>query len=218
MAKRADLNNAIAICALVACHSALALPDIQVQGLMPNQAVVTIDGKQRILKVGKPGTDGVSLVSADSKKATLEWQGERFERTLNKQITSNFSAHAEKSEVRIERGINGHYNTPGHINGRLVNFMVDTGATAIAMNHTEADRLGISWRQGTRTIAGTAGGDTPSYMVTLDTVTVGGVTLHNVQAAVIVADTDNDILLGMTFLERTEMREENNALVLRKKY
>ena len=95
---------------------------------------------------------------------------------------------------------------------------VDTGATAIAMNHTEADRLGISWRQGTRTIAGTAGGDTPSYMVTLDTVTVGGVTLHNVQAAVIVADTDNDILLGMTFLERTEMREENNALVLRKKY
>ena len=218
MAKRADLNNAIAICALVACHSALALPDIKVQGLMPNQAVVTIDGKQRILKVGKPGTDGVSLVSADSKKATLEWQGERFERTLNKQITSNFSAPAEKSEVRIERGINGHYNTPGHINGRLVNFMVDTGATAIAMNHTEADRLGISWRQGTRTIAGTAGGDTPSYMVTLDTVTVGGVTLHNVQAAVIVADTDNDILLGMTFLERTEMREENNALVLRKKY
>jgi aspartyl protease family protein len=218
MAKCADLNNAIAICALVACQSAFALPDIQVQGLMPNQAVVTIDGKQRILKVGKPGTDGVNLISADSKKATLEWQGERFERTLNKQITSNFSAPAEKSEVRIERGINGHYNTPGHINGRLVNFMVDTGATAIAMNHAEADRLGISWRQGMRTIAGTAGGDTPSYMVTLDTVTVGGVTLHNVQAAVIVADTDNDILLGMTFLERTEMREENNALVLRKKY
>lgn len=194
------------------------MPDVQVNGLLPNQAVMTIDGQQRILKTGQTSPEGVTLVAADSKKATLEWQGERFERTLSRQITSNFSAPVEKQEVRIKRGRHDHYFTPGHINGRMVNFMVDTGASAIAMNHEEADRLGIDWRNGQRFMAGTAGGDTPSYAVTLDSVTVGGITLYNVEAAVIVADTDNDILLGMTFLGKTEMREENDMLVLRKKF
>lgn len=218
MARLADPNATLAFCCLLVCGYAFALPDVQVHGLMSNQAVVSIDGKERILKVGKPSAEGISLVSADSKKAVLEWQGERFERTLDKQITSNFAAPAEKNEVRIERGINGHYFTPGQINGRMVNFMVDTGASAIAMNHTEADRIGISWRKGKRMMAGTAGGDTPSYLVNLDTVAVGGVTLHNVEAVVVVADSGSDILLGMTFLKETEMREDRNALVLRKKY
>jgi aspartyl protease family protein len=203
---------------LLVCCSAFAVPDIQVHGLMPNQAVVTIDGKQRILKVGKPSAEGVNLVSADSKKAILEWQGERFERALNKQITSNFSTPTEKDEVRIERGANDHFFTPGQINGRQVHFMVDTGAFAIAMNPAEADRIGLDWRKGTRFMAGTAGGGTPGYEVVLNTVSVGAITLHNVKAAVIVADSDSKVLLGMSFLSQTEMREEQNALVLRKKY
>lgn len=218
MAKRADIHKLLTLSALLFCHSVFAMPDVHVNGLMSNQAVVTIDGKQRILKVGKPSAEGVNLVSADSKKAVFEWQGERFERTVDKQITSSFSAPIEKKEVRIERGHNGHYFTPGHINGRLVSFMVDTGAFAIAMNQVEADRLGINWRNGERFLAGTAGGGTPSYKIVLDTVTVGDITLHSVQAAVIVADTDTDILLGMSFLSQTEMREENNALILRKKF
>ena len=200
------------------CQNTFAMPDIQVHGLMPNQAVISINGTQRILKVGKPSPEGVSLVSSDSKKAVLEWQGERVERTLTKTITNNFSAPASKDEVRIERGHNNHYFTPGQINGRLVNFMVDTGAFTIAMTPTEADRLGLNWRKGERFMAGTAGGGTPGYKVTLNTVSVGGITVHNIEGAVIVAEGNTDILLGMTFLEKTEMREENNALILRKKY
>jgi len=205
-----------ALCLL--CHNAFALPDIQVHGLMPNQAVVSINGTQRILKVGKPSPEGVSLVSADSKKAVLEWEGERVERTLTKTITNNFSAPATKDEVRIERGHNNHYFTPGHINGRLVSFMVDTGAFTIAMTPAEADRLSLNWRKGERFIAGTAGGGTPGYTVMLNNVSVGGITVNNIEGAVIVAEGNTDILLGMTFLEKTEMREENNALILRKKY
>ena len=218
MAKLADFHTAMALSALLFCHSVFAMPDIHVNGLMNNQAIVTIDGKQRILKVGKPSTEGVNLISANSKKAIFEWQGESFERTVDKKITSNFAAPTEKNEVRIEKASNGHFNTPGHINGRLVNFMVDTGAFAIAMNQVEADRLGVNWRNGERFLAGTAGGGTPGYKIVLDTVTIGDITLHSVQAAVIVADTDTDILLGMSFLSQTEMREENNALVLRKKF
>jgi aspartyl protease family protein len=218
MARLTDNKTILTALLLLACPQGWCMPDVQVNGLLPNQAVVTIDGKQQILKVGKPGAGGVSLISADSKKAVLEWQGERFERMLTRQITNGFSAPAQKDEVRITRGRNDHYFTPGHINGRLVNFMVDTGASSIAMNYSEADRLGINWRNGERFMASTAGGETPSYVVTLDTVSVGDITLNNVKAAVIVAETGTEILLGNTFLSKTEMREENNTLVLRKKF
>ncbi len=217
MTRRAEYIAAASLLLLLS-GAAHALPDVQVNGLLPNQAVVTIDGQQRILKAGKPSPEGVTLVSADSKVAVLEWQGERFERSLSRQITSNFSAPAEKKEVRIARGHNDHYFTPGHINGKLVNFMVDTGAFTIAMNHKEADRLGLDWRGGRRFEAGTAGGGAAGYEVMLDTVSVGAITLHNIKGAVIVADSDSDILLGMSFLSQTEMREENNTLVLRRKY
>src|SRR6478735_10371136 len=161
MAKHIEIHKLLPLCALLFCHSVFAMPDIQVNGLMSNQAVVTIDGKQHILKVGKPSSEGVNLISADHQKAVFEWQGEHFERALNKQITINFSAPTEKSEVRIERGHDNHYFTPGHINGQLVDFLVDTGAFAIAMNPAEADRLGIAWRNGKRFVAGTAGGGAP---------------------------------------------------------
>jgi aspartyl protease family protein len=216
MAKR---TNGIAGLLLLACSAAAAAPpDIRVNGLMPNQAVVTIDGKQRILKVGTPSPEGVSLIVADSKKATLEWQGEHFERTLTREISAQYADRAAQEEARIPRGRGNHFFTTGNINGQPVNFMVDTGAFAIAMTPAEADRLRLNWRQGERFVANTAGGGTPSYKITLDSVSVGGITLRNIMAAVIVADSSTDILLGMSFLEKTEMREENNVLVLRKKY
>ncbi|MEZ5494033.1 MAG: TIGR02281 family clan AA aspartic protease [Pseudomonadales bacterium] len=210
-------SNCITVLLSLVCATAFAAPDIRVNGLMPNQAVVTIDGKQRILKVGTPSPEGVSLVSADSQKAVLEWQGERLERALTREISSNYTDRAEE-EARIQRGRDNHFFTAGSINGQPVSFMVDTGAFAIAMTPAEADRLRLNWRQGERFVANTAGGGTPSYKVTLDSVSVGGITLHNIAAAVIVSDSAGDILLGMSFLEKTEMREENNTLVLRKKY
>src|SRR6478735_5099927 len=161
MQKIINAKHVIVTALLLASCNVFAVPDIRVNGLMSNQAVVTIDGKQHILKVGKPSSEGVILISADHQKAVFEWQGEHFERALNKQITSNFSAPTENSEVRIERGHDNHYFTPGHINGQLVDFLVDTGAFAIAMNPAEADRLGINWRNGKRFVAGTAGGGAP---------------------------------------------------------
>lgn len=194
------------------------MPDVQVNGLMPNQAVVMINGQQRILRAGKQSPEGVLLISADSRKAVFSWHDQQFERTISKQITSQFSERSKSEEARITRGHNDHYFTPGHINGQLVDFMVDTGASSIAMSYHQADQLGLDWRKGARFMASTAGGDTPGYRVVLESVSVDGITLRNVEAAVVVADTGTDILLGMTFLSRTEMHEEDGVLVLRKKY
>lgn len=202
----------------VCAGSVVAMPDIQVNGLLPGQAVITIDGNQRILKVGKSSPEGVTLISADSKKAVFSWQDQQFERTLSTQIASQFSAPTEKKEARIERGRDGHFFTPGHINGQLVDFLLDTGAFAIAISPEEADRLGLNWRKGTRFETSTANGVSAGYEVILDSVSVGGITLHNVQAGVVIGYPQKTLLLGMSFLKQTEMREENNAMVLRQKY
>lgn len=204
---------------MFACAGTIcAMPDIQVNALLPNQAVITIDGNQRILKVGKSSPEGVTLISADSKKAVFTWQDQQFERTLSTRIASQFSAPIEKKEARIERGRDGHFFTPGHINGQLVDFLLDTGAFAIAMSPEVADRLGLKWRNGDRFVSSTANGPTPSYEVNLESVSIDGITLHNVKAGVVIGYPQATILLGMSFLERTEMREENNTMVLRQKY
>lgn len=218
MGKLANLRHLVSTLLLVSA-AAHAVPDVQVQGLMAGQAVVSINGKQHILKQGKTGPEGISLIEASSTKAIFEWRGERFERSLSRNISSNYSERTSRDEVRIPRGQGNHFYTKGLINGRPVNFMVDTGAFAIAMTPTVADSIGLNWRKGQRFIADTAGGGTPSYKLTLDSVTVGDITLRNIVGAVVVAESPSDnVLLGMSFLEKTEMREENNTLVLRKKY
>ena len=225
MAKRIDckalkhVSGMLGLTFLMLCAGAVnATPDVQVNGLLPNQAIVTIDGKQRILKLGKPSPEGVTLLSADSQKALLSWQDQQFERTLSKQISSQYSVSDQKEEARIQRGENGHFFTVGQVNGQAVNFMMDTGAFAIAMSSNQADKLRLDWRSGKRFTSSTASGPAPSYEITLKSVTVGGITLYNVKAGVVIGSDMTDLLLGMSFLEKTEMREENNTMILRKKY
>lgn len=123
-----------------------------------------------------------------------------------------------KDEARLVRGHNHHYNSTGQINGKVVSFMVDTGAYSVAMGYREADRLGLNWKSGTRIVANTASGQSAGYELNLNSVKVGNITLNNVKGTVIVADIDGPILLGMSFMSRVSMREENNQLVLTKKY
>src|SRR5690606_4610269 len=113
--------------------------------------------KQRFLRAGNRSPEGVLLVSANQQAAVIEWDGEQRSLTLNKRISTAFSAPT-KAEVRIASGRGGHYVTPGRINGLPVTFMVDTGATMIAMNYQEAERLGIDYRAGTPISVNTANG------------------------------------------------------------
>lgn len=125
---------------------------------------------------------------------------------------------ATANEARLVRGHNNHYFSTGQINGKAVSFMVDTGAYSVAMGYREADRLGLNWKTGKRITANTASGQAAGYELNLHSVKVGNITLNNVKGTVIVADIDGPILLGMSFMSRVAMREENNQLVLTKKY
>ena len=191
--------------------------DIVVKGLFKDGAVAEINGKQRVLKVGKRSPEGVLLISADSTKAVAEIDGQQRELTLDKSIGGSYAA-PPKPEIRIASGQNGHYRTPGRINNRPVSFMVDTGASFVAMNDHQAQSLGLQFRRGQVMDVGTANGTTRGYKVMLYNVSVGEVTVNNVEAVVIEGFNQNDILLGNSYLSRIDMRVDQGVLVLQTKF
>lgn len=196
----------------------LAAPKVQVIGLFKDRALVRIDGTQRLLKLGQTSPEGVRLIAADSRAATLEVEGRRIEFGLDRGMGGRYG-EPENAETRIYRDARGMFSTVGSINGRTVNFLVDTGATQVAMSSLEARRLGVEYRvSGERGLVSTASGVAQAYRVKLDSVKVGGVELRNVDALVLAGDSPQEVLLGMSFLSRLEMENSGNMLLLRRKF
>ena len=108
--------------------------------------------------------------------------------------------------------------TDGQINGGPVRFLVDTGATAVSLSSADAARLGIDYKKGRPGLMGTANGAAVAYRVKLDTVRVGDIVVNNVDAAVLEGNEMPFVLLGMTFLNRMEMKREGQTMVLTKRF
>jgi len=192
--------------------------DLQVLGLFRDKAIVKIDGKQRILKPGKASPEGVLLISSNSNEAVLEVDGKRDSYKLGSHIGTQFKRD-EKPEVSIYRNERGMFTVVGSINNFPVNFLVDTGASHIAMNRNEARRLGIDYQQyGRQGYASTASGVVKTWHVNLNKVQVGSVIINNVKALVNESDSPTQVLLGMTFLGQLDMKNEGTSMKLRKKY
>ena len=116
------------------------------------------------------------------------------------------------NEVVLKRGLDGHYRAEAFINNEKVDVLVDTGATGVAISQAVADKLGLKSIDAVRT--STANGDAIAYMVRLESVQVGGVAAQNV-AASIVPGLDGDVLLGMSFLGRMDVRLFKNEMTIK---
>ena len=191
--------------------------DIVVLGLFKNKAIVQIDGKQRTLKKGKASPEGVILISANSETAILKIDGKQKEFKLGRHIGSSYK-QKKQAEAKI-MPVNGMYSITGFINGRSVKFLVDTGATWIAMNAHQARSLGINFRYiGKRSYVSTANGVVPIYRITLDKVRVGEIELTNVAAGVLEGNSPTEVLLGNSFLNRVEMQRQGQVMLLKQKF
>ena len=184
------------------------------------QAMLVIDGQPRVVEVG--GTvQGVRLLSLSGTQAEVEVGGQR--RVLVAGASQvrvgggeSASASAGGSEIVLSAGAGGHFTTDGQINGKAVTFLVDTGASAIAMGQADADRLGINYKSAPRGFAGTANGRIPVNLVTLSSVRVGDVEVANVEAVVMPSALQH-VLLGNSFLTRFQMKRDNDTLRLTKR-
>ncbi len=195
-----------------------AVDKLAILGLFENKVIVTIDGKQRLLKVGKPSPEGVLLISANSREAVIEIDGEQNTYTLSTQIGGNFKKPIGGNAVTIAPSRTGMYKVNGSINGFQVKFLVDTGATFISMNANHAKRIGIDYKmEGIEGLSETASGLDKIYTVSLKTVMVGDIKIDNVKASVHDGGFPRIILLGNTFLSRVKMIREGRLLKLEEK-
>jgi aspartyl protease family protein len=191
---------------------------MRVVGLFKDRAVVIIEGKQRVLRVGQISPEGVKLVAADSESALLEYEGVEFKGMLDARVNARTRSPTAE-EVQIWRNPQGMYATTGSINGLPVSLLVDTGATQVAMNAAQARRLGIDYRViGVPAAITTASRLEPAWAVTLDSVKVGSIQLTNVEGVVLEGAQPETVLLGMSYLGRLEIRNDGRLLTLQRKY
>ena len=194
--------------------------DIAVTALFNGRAVLVIDGgKPRTLAIGQATPEGVRLVSATSEAAVIEFNGQRQTLAIGHATRIGGSGAAGGSgRVTLTADARGQFFTTGTINGLSVRFLIDTGASSIALSTEEARRLGINYLAGVRGQGATAAGIVPIYKVKLDNVRVGDITLNNVDAAIIDGAGLKFALLGMSFLNRTAMNRDGDTLTLIRRY
>lgn len=208
-----NLSRYILLLGLLSGSALAQAFDILVQGLLPDMAIIRVDGRQYTLRVGESTREGIKLISASSEQAVLEVDGQRETYTLGSRVQSSF-ARPEKSEARIQP-TRGMYVVQGFVNRQPVQFLVDTGATWVSFNARQARKLGIDYRyEGTPGWASTANGRVRIYRLKLKSVRVGEIELKNVDAAVMDGNSPRTALLGMSFLQRVRMQHEGNVLLL----
>jgi aspartyl protease family protein len=157
----------------------------------------------------------VKLLGLTPQEATVEVGGKRVALPLGGAPVNLGGASSEGtgSQIVLTAGSGGHFVTAGSINGRSVRFVVDTGATYVALSQSEADRIGLRYKHGPRGMVQTANGQVPAHMTTIDVVGVGDVRVYNVEAVVFPVAMDT-VLLGNSFLTRFQMRRENDRMTL----
>lgn len=208
-------SRLLAACLLTtACTNAFSA-DVNVVGLFPGKALVSIDGgPPRTLSAGQKTAEGVTLLSVASDSATFEIDGQRRILRIGQPFRSS-GRSADADTIVLSPDTRGSYVTVGAINGKSVRFVVDTGATTVALGATLASQLGIAYRQGRPVTVSTANGNVGAFVIVLDSVRVGGITLDKVEAAV--SDGMNGwdgVLLGMSFIGRLAIQRDGQILRL----
>ena len=197
--------------------AAVAAQTVSMSGSLGDKALLVIDGTPRTVAVGST-VQGVKLLAVNGSDATVQVAGKRVAlRMGSAQVNLGGAASSGGgSQIVLTAGSGGHFFTSGSINGKSVRFVVDTGATNIAMSQAQADSIGLAYRQGQRGMGNTANGQVPVHRITLDVVRVGDVQIYNVDATVLPAQMDQ-VLLGNSFLTRFQLKRENDTLTLDKK-
>lgn len=190
--------------------------DVGLVGLFPGKAVLVIDGgAPRTVAVGN-AVGGIRLVAVDQDSATVEIGGRR------QRLAIGQHAHAggdggDAQSASLTADSNGHFITTGTVNGATVRFMVDTGATSVALGASDARRANVSLANARPIMVQTANGVTQAWLVTLNSVRIGDVVLNQVEGTVHQHDLPL-ALLGMSFLNRMEMKRDGQTMTLRKRY
>jgi aspartyl protease family protein len=181
-----------------------------------HKALLVIDGEPQTVAVGST-VRGVRLLSLGETQAEVEVAGARRSLTLGAgAVRASGPSRSSGNEIVLAAGRNGHFRGIGQINGKSIEFMVDTGASVVSLGQVEADRLGLDYRNGAAGLARTANGVVPTRSIVLTSVRIGDVEVANVEASVHPGSL-GIVLLGNSFLTRFQMKRENDVMRLEKR-
>ena len=193
---------------------------VALTGVSGSRALVVIDGgAPRFLSAGQ-SHQGVKLLGLQGEVATVEVGGQRQTlRVGDAPVSVGRAGPADGGGQRIVLTADGqgHFMPPGQINGKAVQFMVDTGATNVILSESDARRINLPFEQGQRVRVSTANGMVVGHLLQLDRVRVGDVQAYGV-AAVVLPQPMPYVLLGNSFLNRFQMQRQNDQLVLEKRF
>src|SRR5687768_14186871 len=207
------MPNIIALLALALASLPAAAADVQMIGVIGDKAaVLSLDGgNPKTVKVGQTW-NGIKVIEVQGDHATVEIDGKP--RLLQRGMHYRSGAgSSDRQSVTLAADPRGHFFTEGTVNGSHVRFLVDTGATVVALPAAEARRLGIDYRRGQPGFTNTAGGVVQVFRVRFDRVRLGDIELAGVDGVVIEQGLDI-ALLGMSFLNRVEMKREGQTMTL----
>lgn len=197
----------------------LAMPasavSVGVVGLFRDKAMVSIDGSPPRLIAAGQAVRGVKLLSANSDTAVFEIDGRRRTLAMGQSFAS--SLHAGKPSVTLSADPSGHFVASGAVNGASILFLLDTGASSVVLPAPEARRTGIDYKSGQMTNASTANGTIQAWRIMFDNVRVGSISLNQVEGLVVESSMPS-ALLGMSFLNRTDMKREGLLMTLTQRY
>ena len=193
--------------------------EVKILGLFGDRAFIKVDTKSSVLKIGQKFQD-LELVSVTPQQATLKIEGKEIvlvagQTYVSEPVIINEAPKEPVNKVDIYVNLNQQYIVNGMINNRIVTFLVDTGANTISMTRKEAQRLGIDFRlKGKEGLSGTANGVVKNWIVMLDKVKVGTISLSYVEASIRDTEDNMPILLGMSFLKRVKLEQANQRMTL----
>lgn len=205
----------LGVLSLLAAATAFAA-EVSLAGVMGRRATLVIDGgAPQTVAPGGLTREGVRLVALHEGVATVEFEGRRETIRIGERVAHSSGGGADK--LRLQADSRGHFVTNGRVNGVGAQFLIDTGATLVSIGRSDAERAGLDYRKGTVAQSSTANGIVRVWQLRIDTLEVGGLKLHNVDAAVHEHDLPVN-LLGMSFLNRTQWQRDGDKLILQKRY
>ena len=203
---------------LAAAVGAHAAGSVMLTGTIGSRAILIVNGAPpKTVAVGET-FQGVKLVSLQAEQAVVELEGKRVNLRMDTPVSiGGGGGTGGGSRIVLPADSRGHFMTQGAINGRPVTFMLDTGATSIALSADDAQRIGLDYSKGQRIQISTANGVSSGYRLRLRSVRVGDVEVYDIDA-IVSPQPMPFVLLGNSFINRFSMRRDADQMVLEKRY
>lgn len=193
---------------------------VMLTGTIGNRAILVVNGgAPKTVAIGEK-VQNVRLLSLQDGQAVVESAGQRVALRMDSPVSvgEGGASRAGGSRIVLNADSRGHFMASGAINGRSgVSFMLDTGATTVAMSVADATRIGLDYQKGTPVRMNTANGVAMGYRLRLDSVRVGDVEVRDIDA-IVSQQPMPFVLLGNSFINRFSMRRDAEQMVLERRF